>query len=231
MPDPIASADLVSMRFGETTALEGASISVAAGERVALMGPSGCGKSTLLHCLTGVIRPDSGEVTFDGNRLDTMRESARSALRLHRMGVVFQFGDLVPELTLLENVMLPVMLAGADKRSARVAALELLEHLAVAPVATQRAGAVSGGQAQRAAVARALVHRPSVVFADEPTGSLDTLSTETVLDAILSLSREIGAALLVVTHDNVVASHLDRVVSMRDGNIGGDRAESLVREA
>lgn len=212
----MSAQDLV-VRYGETIALDGANLAIEPGERIAIMGPSGCGKSTLLHCLAGVIRPSEGDVWFEGSRLDTMSESARSAQRLRRMGVVFQFGDLVPELTLVENVMLPLQLTGTGRRDAREASIELLDQLGIAQLADQRAGAVSGGQAQRAAIARALVHRPSVVLADEPTGSLDSMTSELVLDAMVSLISAIGSALVVVTHDNVVASHLQRLVSIRDG--------------
>ena len=133
--------------------------------------------------------------------------------------MVFQFGDLVPELTLVENVGLPLELLGRSRRAARAAAMALLDELGVGTVADQRTGAVSGGQAQRAAVARALVHEPAIVLADEPTGSLDTVTAEAVLDAMTTLTQRIGAALLIVTHDNVVASHLDELVSMNDGVI------------
>jgi putative ABC transport system ATP-binding protein len=214
---PIVTALDLRLSYGETVALAGATLSLDAGEQVALMGPSGSGKSSLLHCLAGVVRPDAGRVEFDGLRLDQQPESARSALRLRRMGMVFQFGDLVPELTLAENVMLPLQLLGRRRGPARTAAMELLERLGVADVAGHRTGAVSGGQAQRAAVARALVHEPDVVFADEPTGSLDSLTAELVMDAMVQLTRESGAALLVVTHDNVVAAHLGRHVVIGDG--------------
>ncbi|MGI8578176.1 MAG: ABC transporter ATP-binding protein [Nocardioidaceae bacterium] len=214
---PILEARKLELSYGDTRALRGASLQLTAGERVALMGPSGSGKSSLLHCLAGIIRPDRGEVMMEGARLDTLSESARSSRRLARIGVVFQFGDLVPELTLVENVMLPLQLLGRKKREARAAAMDLLDSLDIGGVANQRAGGVSGGQVQRAAVARALVHRPSIVLADEPTGSLDTVSAEMVLDAMVSLVAQIGAVMLVVTHDNLVAAHLDRHVVMRDG--------------
>jgi putative ABC transport system ATP-binding protein len=213
----VAAAHEVVLRYGDTVALRGATLELHAGERVALMGPSGSGKSSLLHCLAGVVLPQEGRVEFEGARLDQGRESARSALRLRRMGMVFQFGDLVPELTLVENVMLPLQVLGQRRGPARTAAMELLDRLGVADVATHRTGAVAGGQAQRAAVARALVHRPAVVFADEPTGSLDSVTAEKVLDAMVSLTAESGAALLVVTHDNIVAAHLQRHVVMSDG--------------
>lgn len=209
----------ISVRYGETTALDNVSITLEPGRRVAVMGPSGCGKSTLLHVLCGVVRPASGRVTVNGVDLTEMTERQRSRARLEHYGVVFQFGDLVPELTLAENVALPLELLGRGRRTARVAAMELLDELGIVDVADSRAGTVSGGQAQRAAVARALVHRPEVVLADEPTGSLDSVSAERVLDSMLRLTGRIGAALLVVTHDNVVASQLDTLITMRDGRI------------
>ncbi len=218
---PILEARDLHRSYGATVALRDASLELAAGERVALMGPSGSGKSSLLHCLGGIIRPDRGQVALEGVRLDTLPERVRSGLRLRRMGIVFQFGDLVPELTVVENVMLPLQLLGTRKRQARAAAVAMLAALDVDDVADQRTGAVAGGQAQRAAVARALVHRPAIVLADEPTGSLDTVNAELVLDAMVSLSTELGAALLVVTHDNLVAAHLDRHVVMRDGAVTG----------
>lgn len=215
----VVEARGVSVTYGETKAVRSVDLRLDAGDRVVLMGASGSGKSTLLHCLAGVLPPDEGEVWFEGRRLDTLRDGQRSDLRLRRMGVIFQFGDLVPELTLVENVMLPLLLTGRRRDQARRAALETLDALGVAGVADRRAGAVSGGQAQRAAVARAVVHEPPVIFADEPTGSLDTVNAEAVLDVLVSLASDRRAALLVVTHDHQVASHLDRLVTMRDGAI------------
>lgn len=217
MNQAVISARDLDLRYDDTLALHGASLELQAGERVALMGPSGSGKSSLLHCLAGVVAPQGGEIWFEGQRLDRLSETRRSAVRLERMGMVFQFGGLVPELTLVENVLLPLRILGARRRAAQTAAMELLDRLGVADVADHRTGAVSGGQAQRAAVARALVHQPAVVFADEPTGSLDSVTAEKVLDAMVSLTAESGAALLVVTHDNIVASHLDRHLVIHDG--------------
>lgn len=215
----LVSASDLRLSYGDTPALDGCTLSVEAGERVAMMGPSGSGKSTLLHCLAGVLRPDAGTVMFDGVEVPALSESRRSRLRLERMGVVFQFGDLVPELSLVENVMLPVQLLGMSSARARSRALAVLDELGVADVADRRAGTVSGGQAQRAAVARAIVHEPAVIFADEPTGSLDTVNAELVLDALVDLAGRSGAALVVVTHDHQVAAHLDRLVTMRDGRV------------
>jgi putative ABC transport system ATP-binding protein len=209
----------LTVRYGETTALEQARLSVEPGARIAVMGPSGSGKSSLVHAIAGVVAPSSGEVWFEGERLDTRSEAARSRVRLARMGLVFQFGDLVPELTLVENVMLPLQLLGTKAAAARARALELMELLGVAQLADRRTGAVSGGQAQRAAVARALAHRPSLLLADEPTGALDSLTAERVLDAMVEVATEVGAALVVVTHEAVVASHLDTLVTVRDGRV------------
>ncbi len=212
----IRATDL-EFTYDVTPALRNTSLHVWPGESVALMGPSGSGKSTLLHCLAGVLRPDAGEVWLGDTRVDTLSERRRSRLRLERMGVAFQFGDLVPELTLLENVALPGQLIGTPGARARSDAQAMLEALGVGEVSDRRAGEVSGGQAQRAAVARALAHRPPVVLADEPTGSLDTANADAVMGALTAQARELGAALVVVTHDHRVAAHLARHVSVLDG--------------
>lgn len=209
----------VSFGYGATPALREVSIRIEAAASLALMGASGSGKSTLLHCLAGVLVPESGSVLLDGMDLTGLSDRERSRIRLERMGVVFQFGDLVPELTLVENVMLPLQLLGHRASAARARATALLDQLGIAGLADSRTGAVSGGEAQRAAVARALVHKPAVVLADEPTGALDSVNAEAVLDALVDMTRATGTALLVVTHDNVVASHLDTLVTLHDGAI------------
>ncbi|MBA2531454.1 MAG: ABC transporter ATP-binding protein [Nocardioidaceae bacterium] len=214
---PLLEGRDLTVSFGETSALRGATITVGTGEIVALMGPSGSGKSTLLHCLAGVLVPDAGSVRIGDLELSEASERKRSAFRLRWVGFVFQFGDLVPELTLVENVALPLQLNGVRPREADARARSVMADLGVLDVADRRAGAVAGGQAQRAAVARALVHRPKVIFADEPTGSLDTVAGEAVLDALVSLARDAGTSVLIVTHDNRVAAHADRLVTMRDG--------------
>ncbi|MEX0429257.1 ABC transporter ATP-binding protein [Nocardioides sp. DS6] len=207
------------VEYGATVALDAIDLALAAGSRTAVMGPSGSGKSSLVHALAGIVPLSAGEVWLEGGRLDTLSEARRSRARLARMGMVFQFGDLVPELTLVENVMLPLQVLGTRAATARRRAVEVLEQVGVAEVADRRIGAVSGGQAQRAAVARALAHRPAIVLADEPTGALDTVSSEQVMDALTRLSVDQGTALVVVTHDHRVAAHLDDVVVVRDGRI------------
>lgn len=218
----------VSVSYGATRALCDVSLRLAPGASVALMGASGSGKSSLLHCLAGVILPNEGSVVVDGIDVTSLSDRERSRLRLERMGVVFQFGDLVPELTLIENVMLPLQLLGRRTREARRRAAELLGLLGIADLGDSRTGAVSGGQAQRAAVARAMVHEPKIVLADEPTGALDSINGEAVLDALVEMTKSSGTTLLVVTHDNVVASHLDTLVTMHDGAILSTQMDTSV---
>jgi putative ABC transport system ATP-binding protein len=203
--------------FGPTTVLHDVDITLDRGEIVAVMGASGSGKSTLLHVLAGLLRPDAGSVDLDGRRVDHLSDRERSELRLRRFGFVFQFGDLVPELSVVENVELPLRLTGVARRPARARALDILADLAVADVADRRVSEVSGGQAQRAAVARALVHSPAVVLADEPTGSLDTVTGELVLEALVRTARGVGTAVLLVTHEARVASWAGREIQLRDG--------------
>ncbi|GAB3157078.1 ABC transporter ATP-binding protein [Micromonospora sonneratiae] len=207
------------VQFGQTVALDRAGIDIAPGETVAIMGPSGSGKSTLLHVLAGILRPDHGEVRLGEQRIDILPDGRRSQLRLRSFGFVLQFGDLVPELSLRENVELPLRLLDVQKAEARTRSAQLLRQLEVDDVADRRPGQVSGGQAQRAAVARALVHRPSIIFADEPTGALDSATGELVLDALIGLAHQEGSAVVLVTHEARVASYADRTVFMRDGRV------------
>ncbi|MET9301359.1 MULTISPECIES: ABC transporter ATP-binding protein [Micromonospora] len=205
--------------YGHTPALRGVTLDVAEGEILAVTGPSGCGKSTLLHCLAGILRPDAGQVTWRGERIDTWPEAARSRLRRTEFGVLFQFGQLVAELTAAENVALPLLLAGTGRRAARTAALSWLDRLGVADVADVRPGEMSGGQQQRCALSRALVTEPRVIFADEPTGALDTLAGEQVLTQIVRLAREQRTTVVLVTHEPRIAAYADREVSLRDGRV------------
>ncbi|MFG1675072.1 ABC transporter ATP-binding protein [Micromonospora sp. NPDC049282] len=205
--------------YGPTPALRGVTLDVAEGEILAVTGPSGCGKSTLLHCLAGILRPDAGQVSWCGERIDQWSEAARSRLRRTEFGVLFQFGQLVAELTAAENVALPLLLAGTGRRAARTAALTWLERLGVAEVADARPGEMSGGQQQRCALSRALVTEPRVLFADEPTGALDTLAGEQVLTQLVRLAREQRTTVVLVTHEPRIAAYADREVSLRDGMV------------
>ncbi|GAB3133194.1 ABC transporter ATP-binding protein [Microbispora hainanensis] len=225
----IIEAREVGRSYGSTVALREANLSVAAGEVVAIMGPSGSGKSTLLHCLAGIFTPDSGEVWFDGRRLDTLDDGRRSELRRTAFGFVFQFGQLVPELTAADNVMLPLLLGRTRRKDAERRAAEWLERLELADLGGRRTGELSGGQAQRVAIARALVTRPRVVFADEPTGALDTLTGEHVMDLLVGLAREEGATVILVTHDARVAACADREVVVRDGRVSDPYTTGAVR--
>ncbi|MEW2317224.1 ABC transporter ATP-binding protein [Streptomyces bauhiniae] len=203
--------------YGPTAALDGAAFSVHAGEVVAVMGPSGSGKSTLLHCLAGIVRPDSGSITYAGRELTTMSDSERSALRRGEFGFVFQFGQLVPELTCVENVALPLRLNGTPRKQAERTALTWMERLEVDDLGRKRPGEVSGGQGQRVAVARALVTGPRVLFADEPTGALDSLNGERVMELLTDAARSTNAAVVLVTHEARVAAWSDREIVVRDG--------------
>ncbi|MEU9789840.1 ABC transporter ATP-binding protein [Streptomyces sparsogenes] len=203
--------------YGPTPALDGADFSIHPGEVVAVMGPSGSGKSTLLHCLAGIVTPDAGTVHYGGQLLSAMSDSRRSALRRSEFGFVFQFGQLVPELSCVENVALPLRLTGVGRKEAESRALSWLERLEVADVRAKRPGEVSGGQGQRVAVARALVSGPRVLFADEPTGALDSLNGERVMELLTEAARETRAAVVLVTHEARVAAYSDREVVVRDG--------------
>ncbi|MBT2899614.1 MULTISPECIES: ABC transporter ATP-binding protein [unclassified Streptomyces] len=203
--------------YGSTPALDGASFSVHPGEVVAVMGPSGSGKSTLLHCLAGIITPDSGTITYAGRELSAMSDAERSALRRSDFGFVFQFGQLVPELTCVENVALPLRLNGVKRKAAERTALEWMERLEVDDLGTKRPGEVSGGQGQRVAVARALAASPKVIFADEPTGALDSLNGERVMELLTEAARSANVAVVLVTHEARVAAYSDRDVTVRDG--------------
>jgi putative ABC transport system ATP-binding protein len=217
MTEPLLTARDLHLSFGASPALAGASVDVAPGEILALLGPSGSGKSTLLHCLAGILVPDGGEVRYRGSRLDSLSDDLRSELRRSDFGFVFQFGSLVPELSAVENVALPLRLAGHKRRTAEARALEWLERLEVGEVARKSAGEMSGGQGQRVAVARALVAGPRVVFADEPTGALDSLNGELVMDLLVGAAREQGTSIVLVTHEPRVAAYADREVVLRDG--------------
>jgi putative ABC transport system ATP-binding protein len=217
MSQPFLAAVGVTRSFGRIAALSGANVAVDRGEIVAVMGPSGSGKSTLLHCLSGILVPDEGEILLDGMRVDQLGETTRTELRRRRFGFVFQFGQLVPDLPAAENVALPLLLEREQRRSALTRARSWLERLGLDGLDDRRPGDLSGGEAQRVALARALVTEPDVVFADEPTGSLDSLSGERVMDLLVDSARSQGATVVIVTHEARVAAYADREVFMRDG--------------
>jgi putative ABC transport system ATP-binding protein len=207
----------VRKSFGPTPALRGIDVTVEAGEVLAVMGPSGSGKSTLLHCLAGILTPDAGEVTSNGRRVDQMSDGQRSRLRRTAFGFVFQFGQLVPELPVLENVALPLLLAGNRRRTAMSMARPWLARLGLDGLANRLPGEISGGQGQRVAIARALIAGPRLVFADEPTGSLDSVAADEVMELLVGTAKAERAGIVVVTHEPRVAAYADRRVTIRDG--------------
>jgi putative ABC transport system ATP-binding protein len=213
----VLEARKVERSFGATPALRGVDLAVAEGEVLAIMGPSGSGKSTLLHCLAGILRPDAGEVLLDGRRIDDLSEHDRTELRRRDFGFLFQFGQLVPELSAVENVALPLLLDRRRRHEALAEAGEWFDRLDIAGLQGRRPGELSGGQAQRVALARAMVGQPRVLFADEPTGSLDSLAGERVMDLMVDTARAAGTTIVLVTHEPRIAAYADREVIVRDG--------------
>jgi putative ABC transport system ATP-binding protein len=205
----------------EVEALKKVDLDVIRGEMVAIVGPSGCGKTTLLNCLSGLERIDEGEILVEGTNLATMKDDERTDFRARSMGFVFQAFNLLPVLSAVENVEIPLLLIGTGAREGRKRAIETLEQVGLGQRADHRPDQLSGGEQQRVAVARALVHRPAVVWADEPTGNLDTESNDAVMELFRSLNRE-GQTIVMVTHDARVAASAARTVSMRDGLIESD---------
>ncbi|MDO5032272.1 ABC transporter ATP-binding protein [Corynebacterium sp.] len=212
----------ITKDFGAGPVLAGISLEIAPGEMVAVMGPSGSGKSTLLHCMSGVLQPTHGRVFFGDTELSALGDAARSRTRLQHFGFVFQDGQLLPELSNLDNVALPAMLTGSGRKQARRKAMELLDQLGLGALADRRPGEVSGGQAQRVAIARALAADPAVVFADEPTGALDQTTGHEVMQMLTTVVRHNDASLVMVTHDPKVADWMQRRVEIRDGIIHDD---------
>ena len=214
----------LEMSFGQTHALRGVDLDILTGEVLAVTGPSGSGKSTLLHVMAGVLVPDAGRVDYHGadttQDIAALDEASRSRLRLKEFGFIFQFGQLLPDLSALDNVTIPLLLAGTPRRRALAQAREALGELGLSEHLDKRPTQLSGGQAQRAAVARALVTGPRILFADEPTGSLDSLAAERTMEVLLSSVRSRGAGLVIITHDARVAAYADREVTVRDGRIG-----------
>lgn len=213
----------ITKDYGGHDVLTGISLTINAGETVAIMGPSGSGKSTLLHCMSGVLTPTHGHVYFGDTRLSALPDHQRSRLRLKHFGFVFQDGQLLPELSNLENIALPALLTGLSRKAARQRAQHLLDQLGLGDIAERRPAEISGGQAQRVAIARALAPEPAIVFADEPTGALDQGTGHEVMKLLTALVQRSGTSLIMVTHDVQVAQWLERRVEIRDGIIHDDR--------
>jgi len=207
------------------TALRGVDLSVRRGEMVAVMGPSGCGKTTLLNCLSGLDTADEGQIAIEGVSIAGMSDRERTAYRARRMGFVFQFYNLLPVLSAVENVELPLLVSGVRLGEARKRALESLAQVGLAQRANHRPAELSGGERQRTTIARALVNRPALVWADEPTGDLDSETASEIMDVLVDLNREQGLTFILVTHDRGVGARCGRIVRMRDGLIVGEQAK------
>ncbi|AXQ55165.1 ABC transporter ATP-binding protein [Streptomyces koyangensis] len=221
---PVVQLDGVVKEYGETKALDGLTLSVAAGEAVAVMGPSGCGKSTLLNLVAGLDRPSAGGVRVAGQELTELNETGLALFRRRHIGMVFQFFNLIDDLPTLDNVTLAAQLTGTPARQARRRALELLGELGVADRKDAYPAVLSGGERQRVAVARALMNRPALLLADEPTGALDSRSGEQVMDLLIDLNQ-LGQTLLIVTHDrNLAIRCAGRLVEMADGRVARESA-------
>lgn len=225
----ILSLTDITKDFGGGPVLAGISLDIEPGELVAVMGPSGSGKSTLLHCMSGVLTPTHGSVRYGDEELSALSDTPRSRTRLRNFGFVFQDGQLLPELSNVDNVALPAMLNGMGRGAARRRAMELLDQLGLGGLADRRPAQVSGGQAQRVTIARALVANPGVVFADEPTGALDQSTGHEVMQMLTTIVRQAGASLVMVTHDPKVADWMQRRVEIRDGIIHDDRRLEVIR--
>lgn len=224
---PIISAYNIKKNFGQTHALRGVSLDVNPGEVLAIMGPSGSGKSTLLHSLASIINIDSGEIVFDGKHIDKLNDKDRSILRRTEFGFVFQFGQLVSELSVHDNVALPLLLNGIKRKDAYKAAKSWIHKVGLQGKEDNLPGELSGGQAQRVAIARAMVIEPKILFADEPTGSLDSLNSEKVMELFIKTAKENGTTVIMVTHEPSIAAYADREIIVRDGQISGKLAPSI----
>lgn len=218
--DVIIKADDIKKSYGETHAMRGISLEIKRGEVLAIMGPSGSGKSTLLHTLAGIIKPDSGKVYFSGSRIDNLNDHGRTMLRRTKFGFVFQFSQLVPELTAIDNVAVPLLLNGIPRGEAYHRAEQWLNKVGITDAKLNHlANQLSGGQIQRVAIARAMVINPDVLFADEPTGSLDSLNSELVMKMFIKTAKENGTTVVMVTHEPTIAAYADREIIVRDGKV------------
>ncbi len=223
MPDPIITATGVHKTYDTGTvkvnALKGVDLNVERGEMVAIMGPSGCGKTTMLNCLSGLDEIDSGQVLIDGVVVHDLPDDERSDYRARRMGFVFQLYNLLPVLSAVENVELPLLVSGISPSESRSRSMELLDLVGLSDRAQHLPGELSGGQRQRVTIARALVNQPSIVWADEPTGDLDSETASEIMDLMCQLNAENGQSFVLVTHSDDVGARAHRIVRMRDGEI------------
>ncbi|MFJ6262582.1 ABC transporter ATP-binding protein [Rhodococcus erythropolis] len=217
----VLSVHALGKSYGDVPVLRGVSLEVRAGTATAIMGPSGSGKSTLLHCMSGIVKPDSGAILLSGRHIENLGENDRSRLRRESYGFVFQSGQLLPELPAIENVALPLVLNGLSITEAKRTAHGFFAPLGLDGLQDRRPGQMSGGQSQRVAIARALVTKPAVLFADEPTGALDAQTSWEVMRVLRDSAQQIGSALVVVTHDAEVARWCDRTMMMQAGSLVG----------
>ncbi|MBO4590461.1 MAG: ABC transporter ATP-binding protein [Bacteroidaceae bacterium] len=209
----------ITKSFGPLQVLKGIDLSIADHEIVSIVGPSGAGKTTLLQIIGTLDRPDTGQIVFDGTDVAALHERQLSAFRNRHIGFVFQFHQLLPEFTAVENVMMPALIAGRNAREARNDAMEILDYLRLTDRAEHKPGELSGGEKQRVAVARALINHPSVILADEPSGSLDTKHKEELHQLFFDLRNKLGQTFVIVTHDEGLASLTDRTIHLVDGRI------------
>lgn len=212
----------------QVQALRGIDLDVPKGEMLAIMGPSGCGKTTLLNCASGIDDPTSGEIFIEGTNIATMDDNTKTSYRANRMGFIFQFYNLLPVLSAAENVELPLLVSGVKPSAAREKALAALDRVRLKEWATHRPAELSGGQRQRVTIARALVNDPAIVWADEPTGDLDSKTADDIMELMQELNREQQQTFVIVTHDPTIAQRCHRIVHMLDGLI--DRQEIMQRE-
>lgn len=218
--DIIIRTEDIKKSYGETHAMRGISLAIKRGEVLAIMGPSGSGKSTLLHTMAGIIRPDSGKIYFNGSRIDNLNDRQRTMLRRNKFGFVFQFSQLVPELTAIDNVAVPLLLNGINRKTAYQKAEQWLNKVGIADAKLNHlANQLSGGQIQRVAIARAMIINPEVLFADEPTGSLDSLNSELVMKMFIKTAKDNGTTVVMVTHEPTIAAYADREIIVRDGRV------------
>lgn len=215
----------------EVAALKGIDLKVTAGEMVAIMGPSGCGKTTTLNCLSGLDEIDAGEVIVEGQVIHDLPDDERSDYRARRMGFVFQLYNLLPVLSAVENVEMPLLVAGVSAREARKRSIELLDQVNLADRADHLPAELSGGQRQRVTIARALINRPAIVWADEPTGDLDSETAQEIMDLMTSLNKESGETFVIVTHAEEVGDMADRIVRMKDGIVIDDGLGNKIAES